>query len=479
MSAIIVWFRKDLRLIDNPALSFAARRLKPILPLYIYEDLSEKDWPIGEAQKWWLYHSLKAFKEKLDKLNLSLIIRKGHALEIINNFVQDYSIEEVYWNRRYEPAEIKRDQAIKSALKERGITTKSFNGSLLFEPEDVKNNQKDYFKVFSAYWKNCLLFHKPRDIMPASSSAIPLARDVKSDSVESLRLLPDLEWAEGFHEIWCPGEDGAQKRFKSFLNNRVLRYRSQRDFPGIEGTSKLSPHLHFGEISPHFIWHHIQKTYGGLSRYAEDSHIETFLKELGWREFCAYLLYHYPELPLKNFQRKFDNLQWSADMGHLSKWQRGLTGYPIVDAGMRQLWHWGWMHNRVRMIVASFLTKNLQLDWRKGQRWFWDTLLDADMANNAGGWQWVAGSGADAAPYFRVFNPVLQGEKFDPEGSYIKKWVPELQALPLKYIHQPWMAPKEILTNANVILGDNYPSRIIDHNETRKSTLEAYRCLSS
>ena len=473
MSSVLVWFKKDLRLLDNPALFFACDCHKPVIPIYIYDETLQ----VGSAQKWWLHHSLEALRKRLETLNLPLIIRQGDPLSILINLIQENSINEIYWNRCYEPLEIKRDSQIKRFLREKGITVKSFNASLLFDPLEIKNNQNNYFKVFGAFWKKCSLSYVPRVPFSLPLPSVSKTPTIKSDSLFSLNLLSKTSWAEGFSEIWEPGEEGALKKLDSFLENKLLTYKEQRDFPALESTSKLSPHLHFGKISPHLIWQQIHKKYGTSFFQTSNDSIELFLRELGWREFCTYILYHFPDLPSQNFIKKFDYFKWNKNENHLEAWQKGATGYPIIDARMRQLWKWGWMHNRIRMIVASFLTKNLLIDWRQGQRWFEDTLVDADLANNSAGWQWTAGTGIDAAPYFRIFNPITQGQKFDPQGDYIREWVPELSNIPLEYIHCPWKAPQETLRKANLTLGQKYPYPIVDYSLTRKKALELYHSL--
>lgn len=467
MTTALVWFRQDLRLADNPALFHAATENDSIIPLYILDTTSA--WSPGKAQQWWLHHSLVALQDQCKKLGLTLILKKGNPRQILLDICREQTITAIYWNRCYEPAAIERDSAIKIELVSQGIKVQSYNASLLHEPWQISNKQGDYFKVFTPYWNKC-------NQLPLNTTILPIpplkqVSTLKSDDINAWNLLPSHpNWAQGFDAIWQPGELPAQQKLKQFTSELITDYADNRDFPEIDATSKLSPHLHFGEISPKQVWHRIK-----LAEVYDAISCEKFLRELGWREFSYYLLYHFPTLPSENFQPKFNTFAWADDQTSLSCWQKGLTGFSIVDAGMRELWHTGYMHNRVRMIAASFLTKHLLIDWRLGAEWFWDTLVDADLANNSMNWQWVAGCGVDAAPYFRIFNPILQGEKFDPNGVYIRRWVPELTALPKEYIHQPWEAPDIIQQKAGVIIGSDYPKPIINHSFARKRALERYR----
>ncbi|MGQ3891705.1 cryptochrome/photolyase family protein [Legionella sp. CNM-4043-24] len=465
MSSALYWFRQDLRCQDNPALQAACQAHSSLLPLYI------DCLPGGGAQRWWLHHSLSALRANLHEHGLNLCLRRGDPLSILLQLIDEHSIDTVYWNRCYEPQAIERDTAIKTALTARGVTVKSFNGALLNEPWTVSNQSGQYYKVFTPYWRQCLL-QMPQPVS-CSIEQWPAPLSAQSDSLEDWRLLPqNPNWAAGFQTYWQPGEQGALDRLSRFIKNQLGQYGSERDIPIRDATSRLSPHLHFGEISPWRLWQATQEArqLPGCNLHSTDR----FLAELGWREFSHYLLYHFPGLPDTNFKSEFNAFPWQQDDEALKRWQRGLTGYPIVDAGMRELWHSGYMHNRVRMIVASFLIKDLLIDWRVGAAWFWDTLLDADLANNSASWQWVAGCGADAAPYFRIFNPVLQGEKFDPAGEYVKKWVPELHSVNSKWIHKPWEAPFGQLA---ITLGRDYPHRLVDHNKARNFALASYKAL--
>lgn len=465
MKTALIWFRQDLRLIDNPAFITACNHHDVVIPLYIYDKTTST---LGRAQQWWLHHSLLALEASLQEYGLHLILRQGNPLEVITTFVNQLSIDAVYWNRCYEPLAITRDKEIKSTLSQQGILIKSFNGSLFNEPWTIKNKSGTYFKVFTPYWKHCLQqITVPMLIEPTHR---PKSLDIPSDSIAAWNLLPKQpNWATQFAHYWQPGEKGAEKNLDRFIEQHLNDYKTQRDMPAQDVSSRLSPHLHFGEISPWTIWRAIEiAKLDPLCHLVSANH---FLSELGWREFSYYLLYHVPTLPYQNFRKEFNAFPWHTNEAALISWQKGKTGYPLIDAGMRELWATGFMHNRVRMIVASFLTKDLLIDWQKGADWFLDTLVDADLANNSAAWQWVAGSGADAAPYFRVFNPILQSEKFDPNGTYIRQWVPELTALNNKDIHRPWLA---VPTGIRLFNEQSYPKPIIDHDQARKRALEYY-----
>lgn len=461
--ATIVWFRNDLRIEDNPALAEALKLGGPIIPLYIWSPQEEGHWPLGGASRWWLHYSLEALDHELKTLGLQLIIKSGSSLEILQKLIKESKATSVLWNRRYEPYIIKRDSHIKSALTDGGIDVRSFNSSLLFEPWSIQNKQGKPFQVFTPFYKTCLqqTIPSPTSLPQKICTSTP---KIESTPLSKLDLLPHIHWDSGLKQMWKPGTQNAKKLMKSFLSKGVSQYPEMRDRPDIRGTSLLSPYLHFGEISPRMIWHSAHPT--------EDA---PYLRQLVWREFAFHLLYHFPKTPDKPLKEAFENFPWKYDQGALKAWQKGLTGYPIVDAGMRELWTTGWMHNRVRMIVGSFLVKDLLLPWQEGAKWFWDTLVDADLANNTLGWQWVAGCGADASPYFRIFNPMTQGEKFDPDGAYVRKWVPELANMPTKWIHNPWEASEGELRMAGVTLGETYPRPIVDHSEARLRALEALK----
>ena len=463
MTIAIVWFRQDLRLADNAAFIEACTRHQFVIPLYIYD---EKNSSLGAAQSWWLHHSLTALGNALTHLGLKLVLHKGNPLDIILALVKNQGVDAVYWSRRYEPTAIRCDKKIKATLLEKGIDVQSSNGSLLHEPWTIKNQSGDFFKVFTPYWRQCRqALHIPQGQVLTHR---PQGMDIQSDNLQEWHLLPILNWAAQFPVYWIPGEAGAQYKLQEFIHQHLTGYKKNRDYPIKNATSRLSPHLHFGEISPWAILREIELV--KLDPGCDLASVEHFLSELGWREFSMYLLYHFPTLPSENFRDKFDAFPWQNDEKLLARWQKGLTGYPIVDAGMRELWATGYMHNRVRMIVASFLTKGLFVDWRLGADWFLDTLVDADLANNSASWQWVAGCGADAAPYFRIFNPVLQSQKFDPEGEYIRQWVPELSNVKKQYIHAPW-------EHVDSKLNTTYPKPMINHSEARVKALSFYKQL--
>jgi deoxyribodipyrimidine photo-lyase len=386
----------------------------------------------------------------------------------------------VYWNRLYEPAAIARDKQIVSELMAANIETKSFNSTLLFEPHTIANKQGGPFQVFTPYWRHCLAQPIQDEVVLPTRSVLPgPTKWPRSRELAELELLPSVNWADGFAKTWSPGEEGAQKRLKEFLAKKSTDYDEARDRPDEDATSGLSAHLHFGEIGPRQIWAASRVLSQDSGVFPLNNGVQRFLTEVGWREFAYHLLYHFPNTPIQPLREKFKEFPWATDPdgAKLNAWQRGLTGYPIVDAGMRQLWQTGWMHNRVRMVAASFLVKHLRLSWTHGAVWFWDTLVDADLASNTLGWQWSAGCGADAAPYFRIFAPVTQGEKFDPKGEYVRRWVPELAKLPPKFIHKPWEASADMLTQAGVRLGDNYPRPVVDHAKARIEALAAFKSL--
>ena len=469
---VIVWFRQDLRLEDNPALCAAAQTNAPLIPVYVLDDQSAGEWRSGEASRWWLHHSLQSLN---DSLNNKLLILRGSAISKIEAVVRQTDAAAVYWNRCCEPWRVQRDRELKQSLKSQGIQVRSYYGSLLFDPTAVSKADGTPYRVFTPFYRKGCLENGPqiRTPLPRPES-LRLAEPSGGLSVADLNLLPTLNWADSFAELWSPGEAGAKERLGRFLSTGIKHYKDGRNRPDREHVSRLSPHLHFGEISPNQVWQAAETLQGGEALSASVDH---FRSELGWREFSNYLLYHFPDITGTNLQRKFDRFPWRQDADALRSWQRGLTGYPIVDAGMRELWKTGYMHNRVRMIVGSFLVKNLLIDWRLGARWFWDTLLDADLANNSASWQWVAGSGADAAPYFRIFNPVTQGKKFDPDGQYVRQYVTELGTLDNDYIHNPWDAPATELRRSGIQLGKDYPLPIVDLAESRRRALNAYQAI--
>nr|WP_296338565.1 deoxyribodipyrimidine photo-lyase [Reyranella sp.] len=464
MSASIIWFRNDLRLTDNPALIASLGSGRAVLPVYVLDEETEGVRAPGAASRWWLHHSLLALDASLRTLGSRLILRRGPAERVIAELAAECEAEAIYWNRVYDQGSRERDARLKQFFTQRGIVAESLKANLLFEPWEVKTLAGEPFKVFTPFWRACRNLASPDMALPAPRALPAPAMWPESDRLSDWRLLPTApDWAGGMRASWTPGEAAAARRLTDFLDDALARYRQARDLPAVEGTSRLSPHLAFGEISPRQIW----RTATGRGHSAA---VEKFLAELGWREFSYSLLFHFGDLAQRNFRPEFDVFPWAEAGDALEAWRRGRTGYPIVDAGMRELWTTGWMHNRVRMIAASFLTKDLLVDWRTGERWFWDTLVDADPANNATGWQWVAGTGADAAPYLRVFNPVLQGEKFDPNGDYVRRWVPELASLPAETIHRPWTARQPLPP-------DVYPARLVDHAAARVRALGAFRTI--
>ena len=470
-SPIILWFRQDFRLADNPALTHAVESGRRVLPLFVHDDETPGAWAPGGAGRWWLHHSLTALSTAIEDRGGRLVLRRGKAEEVLPRVIEESGAGAVAWNRCYEPYAIARDKRLKTEFKERGIEVSSHNAALLHEPWTIETGQGEPYKVYTPFWK-ALCAKDAQDPLP-DPGTIDFAQAIESEALESWELLPSKpDWAGGLRETWTPGEAGARERLTAFLDERIDGYGRARDFPGEAGTSCLSPHLHWGEIGPRQVWqavlHHVDRKGG------KETAAWKYLSELGWREFCHHLLFHWPSLPETSWRENFQDFPWSADAHALRAWQRGRTGYPIVDAGLRELTATGWMHNRVRMIAGSFLVKDLLIPWQDGEAWFWDTLVDADMANNAAGWQWIAGCGADAAPYFRIFNPVTQSKRFDPKGAYLRRWIPELGEMPDAHIHEPWAAPDEVLKEAGVTLGETYPQPIVDHGKARQRALAAF-----
>ncbi|OLP59883.1 deoxyribodipyrimidine photolyase [Xaviernesmea oryzae] len=467
----ILWLRKDLRLGDHHALKAAADRGVPVVALYIREP-GEDLGPLGPAQSWWLHHSLARFDEDLQRLGNRLILRSGEAGKVIETLIAETGADTVYWNRRYDPAGSAADTRIKAALEKAGVAVQSFAGQLLHEPMRMKTKSGTPFRVYAPFWRAFEAQGEPDLPVDAPSTLPAPAHLPKSESLDNWALLPTQpDWASEFSAIWTPGEAGARDRLERFVEERLKDYRAGRETPARDGSSGLSPHLAMGEISPATVWH----ATNGLSSRIKSDEIVAFRREIVWREYAYHLLVHHPDLPRVNINRRFDRLDWQGDEDDFRRWCRGETGFPIVDAGMRQLWRHGAMHNRVRMIAASFLVKDLLIDWRRGEAWFRHTLVDADPANNGVNWQWVAGCGADAAPFFRVFNPILQGEKFDPKGIYVRRFVPEVAKLPDRYIHRPFEAPASVLAEACITLGKTYPKPQVDHAKARDRALSAYR----
>jgi deoxyribodipyrimidine photo-lyase len=448
----IVWFRHDLRLDDNPALAAAAAR-GAVVPVFIWAPDEEQPWAPGAASRWWLHHSLEKLAAALAKAGAPLVIRSGGSLEVLRAVAKECGASGVVWNRRYEPAVVTRDTQIKKALAADGLAVESFNGSLLFEPMHVATKEGRPYQVFTPFWRALLAKDEPAEPVAAPRRLRAAEASPRTESLAALRLLPPIAWDGTMTKTWAPGAAGGEQRLERFLDAALAGYATDRDRPDREGTSSLSPHLHFGEISPRRVWHAVRAAVGGTpAAKITRGGAEAYLRELGWREFANHLLFHFPHTSDAPLRADYAKFPWANDPVGLRAWQRGRTGYPIVDAGMRQLWATGWMHNRVRMIVASFLVKDLRVSWLEGARWFWDTLVDADLAANTLGWQWAAGCGADAAPYFRIFNPTSQGEKFDPDGSYANRWAG---------------------------LGPDYPEPIVDHAAARKLALEALKVVTA
>ncbi len=470
----IVWFRDDLRLSDHPALHAAADTGRPVICLYVFDEPngSADVRPLGGAARWWLAQSLRALQKRLDGLGAQLVLRKGPATRIIAEMARTTGAGAVYWNEIAQAPHQATASDVAAALREIGVASLGCAGDLLAAPADIRSKEGRGLRVFTPFWRRVQALGDPPTPLPAPDRLRP-GPNLASDNLESWRLEPTRpDWAGGLRDTWTPGELAAQQRLARFLRTGVAGYANRRDRPDQDGTSGLSPHLRFGEIGPRQIWHAAR--FAVAERPALSGDIDKFLSELGWREFCRHLLSDVPDLATRNLQPSFDAFPWKHDDATLDAWRHGRTGYPIVDAGMRELWHTGAMHNRVRMVTASFLVKHLLIDWREGEKWFWDTLVDADPGSNPANWQWVAGSGADAAPYFRVFNPVLQGEKFDPDGAYVRRWVPELAQLPAGLIHRPWSAASIELKAAGVDLGKTYPGPIVDHSGARERALRAY-----
>jgi deoxyribodipyrimidine photo-lyase len=473
MSAAIVWFRRDLRLADQPALMAALTSARTVVPVYVHAPEEDGEWTPGGASRWWLHHSLAALDAQLRERGSRLLVLRGPTIDALLGLARATGATAVHWNRRYEPIAIERDTRVKAALRAAGLAAESHGGALLFEPWTVQTGVGGPYRVFTPFWRNCrarldtvappLPAPDALPLPPATPAGVPLA---------SLTLLPRPPWDAGLAAAWTPGEAGALARLEAFCAGPIDGYGDGRNRPDLPGTSRLSPHLHFGEVSPRQAL--AAATQRGDGAPGPTAGAEAFVRELGWREFAHHLLYHYPATVHAPMDARFAALDWRVDAEGLRAWQRGQTGYPLVDAGLRELWRTGWMHNRVRMIVASLLTKNLGLHWREGVRWFHDTLVDADLANNVLGWQWVAGCGADASPYYRIFNPTLQAERYDPARDYVRRWVPELARLPDDWIHRPAEAPAAVLRAAGVTLGVTYPHPVVDFRGSRERALEQW-----
>ena len=466
----LVWLRRNLRVHDNLVLAAAAAREGPVIPVFIWTD----ELAAGSASRWWLADSLKVLLRDLLARGSWLILRKGDALEVLMVLIRETGAGAVLWDKSFEPTQQKADERIRIRLARKGIACGEWNDSLLFDPARILNKQGTPFKVFTPFWNHCLSLEEPAAPVKSPAKLSAPFRWPRSAALASLGLMPRAKWIRKLEPFWRPGSQSTLKELRKFLNGKIENYPTERDHPATEGTSRLSPHFHFGEISVREVWRETQKHRALDRRPGVARSAEAFLRQIVWREFAHYQLFHFPKTVSKPLRKEFSKFKWMKDARSLEVWRRGMTGYPIVDAGMRQLWAMGWMHNRVRMIAASFLVKDLLQDWREGAAWFMDTLVDADLANNTFGWQWVAGCGADAAPYFRIFNPVLQGEKFDPQGDYVRRWIPELSNVPARFIHAPWRAPAEVLTKAGVRLGKDYPASVVDHDAARKRALLVY-----
>lgn len=470
MGGTVVWFRTDLRIEDNPAFVAAVERGEPVLPVFLWSPQEEGDWAPGAASRWWLHQSLEQLTELLAGRGLPLVLRRveDSAVALIE-VATECGADAVYWNRRYEPVVIARDTRVKAQLRSAGLGAESFNSTLLFEPWEIKTKTGGPYKVYTPFLKACLAAAPPSvgalTENPRAVTSVP-----RSEPLSALELEPKLDWSAGMRAAWKPGRQGALHELDRFLDEVGAQYDELRNRPDQVGTSRLSPYLHFGEIGVREVWQRLK----ALEKRHPSDGLRVYGQELIWREFAHHLLFHFPHTVTEPLRPEFARFPWSEDAQQLRAWQRGKTGYPFVDAGMRELWTTGWMHNRVRMVVASFLIKHLLIPWQRGAEWFWDTLLDADLASNTMGWQWTAGSGADAAPYFRIFNPVSQGERFDPGGVYVRRWCPELARLPDRWIHRPWEAPAPVRAAAGLRLGEEYPLPLVDHNEARGRALEAY-----
>ncbi len=472
----IVLFRNDLRLADNPALSAAVHREKPLICLYVWNKKATGYHMPGAVSRWWIHHSLQIFSAHLKTAGNDLTIRHGKTLEVLSNLLKEFPNSHVFWNQSCDPMGQEIERNLLAFLETEKTEGHGFHGNTLINPATILTQSHTPYRVFTPFWnrlQNTLSLSPP---LPAPRTLPPQPSvPPQSFPLASLQLLPNIDWAEGIRKSWTPGEHGAEAALKKFLRTPVTVYAMDQDRPDFSHTSQLSPHLHFGEISPGRIWQAIQHAKQKNHNVQARKSYEVYLRQIAWREFSQYLLRHFPQTVHEPLNSTYQTFPYRNNARSLRTWQKGLTGFPIVDAGMRELWHTGWMHNRVRMITASFLTKDLLLPWQKGAKWFWDTLVDADLANNTMGWQWVAGCGADASPFFRIFNPITQGKKFDPDGRYVRKWVPELAGLPSTFIHQPWEGPPLLLAEANVTLGETYPQPMIDHAVARNRAILAYQ----
>jgi len=476
MAPALMWFRRDLRLADNPAWQALIDGGHTPIPVYIHDD-PDADWPPGEASAWWLHHSLISLQQSLRKYGSDLLIFQGNPESLLPGLLKQARTDRLAWNRCYEPAWTARDVRIRQTLEHKGYRISCHNAALLREPRELLKKDGTPYRVFTPFWKKLHSIGPGREVIttPERAPAFDTGRFTDSLSVDSLKLLPAVNWDKAFYAHWQPGEDGAWKALQTFHDDKLLDYPLHRDMPAYSGTSRLSAHLHFGEISALQIWDRLSSLAATTTSRGYLPATESWLRQLAWREFSHHLLYHFPSMPMESMDRRFNAFPWKSNYrDELQRWQRGQTGIPLVDAGMRELWTTGYMHNRVRMIVASFLVKNLLIPWQEGAHWFWNTLVDADLANNTMGWQWCAGCGADAAPFFRIFNPVLQGEKFDREGRYIRRWLPELARLENRHLHKPWTAAPSVLAAAGIVPGKDYPEPVVDLQDSRRRALSAW-----
>ncbi len=478
MPTALVWFRRDLRLSDHAALTAALDAFDTIVPVFVWTPDEEGDWPPGGAHRWWMHHSLEALGKSLREKGSRLILRTGSSADELLDIAKETGAECVFYHRRLEPAVRTRDDAVDKKLRNAGVEPRAFDGYILHDPDAVRTGSGGPYKVFTPFWRKMRAETHISEPLPTprlGESTAPLTWPMSAE-LDDLELLSTIGWDAGFYDVWTPGEKAARGALNRFVDERLIDYPEGRNFPARPLTSELSMRLHWGEVSARQAWRAADDwVRNGAMREAADK----FMSELAWREFSYHLLWHFPHIPTKPLKPKYAAMPWRDDPDGLRAWQRGETGYPIVDAGMRQLWHIGWMHNRTRMIVASFLIKDLLIPWQEGAQWFWDCLVGGDLANNTQGWQWTAGSGADAQPFFRVFNPVTNGERFDPNGDYVRHWVPELAKMPKKFIHAPWTAPADVLEKAGVVLGENYPHPIVDHGEARLRALEALEAVKA
>lgn len=466
----LLWLTQDLRISDHMPLRDAVKQGYEVIPLYIYSEEDEHPWSMGSASKWWLHHSLKSLCSSYEGKGSRLIIRKGKFLTVLKEMIEETGAEAIFYHKRVEPFARNSEDKLSGYFQKEGIGFHGYYDNLLFTPGSVLNGKNEPYQVYTPFYKACLKMPVPRPPIAQPDHLNKVNTSIQSLEVDELALLPSIPWDKEFYTLWMPGEERAKERLKYFAAHNVAEYSTHRDYPYMDATSRLAPHFHFGEISPFQVWKVVEKASGEKG--------SSYLRQLIWREFAHHMLYHFPHTDVSPLREEFKHFPWKKNAKLFGVWKKGLTGYPIVDAGMRQLWRLGWMHNRLRMIVGSFLVKDLLIPWQEGEKWFWDTLVDADLSNNAFGWQWVGGCGADAAPYFRIFNPVIQGEKFDPEGQYVRAFVPELKDLPNEWIHKPWLAPEDVLRSAGVTLGKTYPHPVVDHNEARNLALEYYKTWS-